>query len=427
MNGETRAYEPTILEATAAVGCRSVRQWNILRDVELAGHVDIGRLRDALAEAAQRHPLSRAKRVVKGDGTWAWQVESGIASGALQVADTAAGDLNPLLRELRAERLSAAQAPALRCIAVRGPASDRLLFNFCHERTDGIGAMAFLATLQAAYAGELHRLGAADSMVLRHGGGAAASRGFETPGLVQPNPIEHLVGDSGEAFDDTSHVVNFELPVTQLRSLKNGAAGGVTVTHHVVAAMLMACARWNGARGRGLGRMCIGIPVNARPGASSRTGFFNAYGTMCINAQADEVLTLAQAARSVAAQSDYLKPIAMENGAAWGFSTATATAPTGPALTLPDHLIPTATVSSLGAWNLGQFGKAGQIMNVWAPPLPMNPMAVALGVVGLGGKVCLSFRFAASMIGRNAGRDFAAMVLGVLRDGSGEVHWGAAA
>lgn len=408
-------YEPTLLEAAAAVGCRSVRQWNILRDVELTGRVDVGRLRAALAAAAQLHPLSRARRVVNCSNGWTWQIERDTAGVAVQTADTAAGDLSPLLRELRAERLSPAEPLAFKCIAVRGPSSDHLLFNFCHERTDGIGAMAFLSSLRAAYAGEVDRAGNTHWIEQRRSLLTTPLRGFEVPGLLESEPIEHLVGDSGDSFDDTTHVVNIALSAADSRALTRAGGNGVTVTHQVVAALAIACGRWNSARGFGTGRMCIGVPVNARLTEFARQGFFNAYGTMCINTRPSERLTLEQASRSVATQAHHLKPIAMETGARWAFSTAPAMVPTGPAPTISAGVIPTAVVSNLGVWNLGQFGNAGHVLNVWAPPLPMEPMAVALGMLGVRGGVCLSFRFAASMIGREGGYYFAQTVRELLQ------------
>jgi len=274
--------------------------------------------------------------------------------------------------------------------------------------------MAFLSSLRAAYAGELGRAGITDWMGERRTLQAAPSRGLEPLGLLQPQPIEHLVGDSGDAFDDSTHVVNVALPATVALTLMKAGGHGVTVTHQIVAALATVCGQWNTARGRGTGRICIGVPVNARPPEFSRQGFFNAYGTMCINTGPGERMTLAQASGSVAAQAQHLKSFAIEAGARLAFSTAPAVAPTGPATAIPESSIPTAVVSSLGVCNLGQFGDAGHVLNVWAPPLPMAPMAVALGVLGTRGRICLSFRFARSMLGRAAGQEFAGQVVGVL-------------
>lgn len=405
-------YEPTLLEASAAEGCRALRQWNILRDVELTGRIDLERLRDALAGAAQLHPLSRARRVVNASGMWTWQVEPDIASMALQTADTTSSDMNPLFQELRAERLLATEPLAFKCIAVRGRSSDRLLFNFCHERTDGIGAMAFLESVRAIYAGEQSQAGSADWMEHRRSLQGPPLSGFTVPGLFQPDPIEHLVGDSGDASDEASHIVNIVLSAADARALVRAGLPGATVTHHLVAAMAIACARWNTCRGSGTGRICIGVPVNARAASFARQGFFNAYGTMCINTEAGERLTLEQATRSVTTQVRHLRPLVQMAGARWAFSTAPAIAPSGPPRAI--SVLPTATISGLGIWNFGEFGNAGHVTSVWAPPLPVEPMGVSLGVVGLHDKVCLSFRFPRSMVSRRASYEFAHLMLSLL-------------
>ncbi|MDE2367539.1 MAG: hypothetical protein KGN16_01095 [Burkholderiales bacterium] len=401
---------PTLLEASLAADCRPLRQWNILREVALSGRVDVGRLRSALHQAACIHPLSRARRLADRAGGWVWGIADDVPGELLRVVDTATLGTDAVLRELQSERLYPVASPAFRCIVVRGPTADRMLFNFCHERTDGIGAMAFLASVQRSYSGEADPARGVDWIDRRYVGGAILHTRAAWPGLIQHEPIDHLAPEVDRALSShDTHIVNTTVSDVEALALRR-AAQGVTITHQVVAAMSIACDQWNSARGRSPGRICIAVPVNARPDAWAMQGFMGRFGTLFVNTAPGERTDINTASRSVAEQVRHMIPIAKDAADSLARPAPLAIVPTEPAAPIPESFIPTAAVSSLGAWRLPAFGRAGQVLDVWAPPLAQEPMAVALGVLGMRGGVRLSFRFAASMIGGDGGLQFAQMV-----------------
>lgn len=407
----TAAITPTLMEAVTAAHTRSLKQWNILRELRLAGRVDVGRLAWAIEEASAVHPFARARRVFSDGGAWHWRLGAASDEETVRLIHTGFPDTGAVLREVQAHRLSAMASAALRCIVVRSGGADRLLFNFCHERTDGIGAMAYLSSVQQAYAGELDSAREVDWIARRGSPGDPVHHPGAWPGLLQAEPIEHLECETGrQAASFDTHVIRTKIALSDLR--RAAVPVGVTITHRIVAALTMACERWNSQRGRLSRRICIAVPVNARPAAWARGGVFSRFGTMFLNTLPEERTSVEAAALSLASQARCMTPIAK--------AAATSLARPAPAMLIegeqphriPDALVPTASVSSLGAWHLGAMGQAGAVLDLWAPPLAQEPMAVALGVLGLSDGVSLSFRFAASMIGPDGGR---ALVRDVLR------------
>lgn len=401
---------PTLAEACAAVGTRSVKQWNILFELVFAGRLDEGRLRHALLIAAQVNPFSRARREVRPDGSWCWRLTPDLANDVLRALNTATAGSDAILRELQSERLAADTAPAFRCVLVRSPVSDRLIFNFCHERTDGIGAMAFLVSLQRAYVGQADSMRGDEWIAYRYSDRLDGQQNLTLPGMSQPEPIEHLVPEAGQARTHDTHIVRLALTPAELIKLRQSTAQGATITHRIVAAASIAADIWNGERGKASDRICVAVPVNARPKEWLKEGFFNRYGTMFINSSAGERACVDAAVRSVASQARLMIPMAKDLADGFARPAPAAVIPNYPPAPIPDMIVPTVAVSNLGAWELAPFGDAGPVLSVWATPPAQAPLGVALGVLGLSGQLLISFRFAEAMIGKDGAHRFVQLV-----------------
>ena len=397
------------MEAMAAIGTRAVRQWNILRELVFPGHLDEGRLRSALATAAAVNPFARARREITANGDWRWKIDAGLSVNALSVLDTATPGSDAILRELQAERLCADAGPAFRCFLVRSPNGDRLVFNFCHERTDGIGAMAFLVSLQRAYLGASEASCGDEWIARRYASELTATPNLAPPGLFQPESISHLAAEPTQAVrTDDTHVVRLFFTSSELLKMRQPLSGqSVTVMHRVVAAASIAAAHWNRAHGEHADRICVSVPVNARPKEWVKEGFFGRFGTMFINSSPAERLTMESAVNSVTGQARLMIPLAKAMADGFARPAPAAVMPNSPATPIPNAIVPTVAVSSLGAWEIGAFGNAGPVLKVWAPPLAQPPMGVALGVLSLNGQLLVSLRFAEAMIGRPGALRFA--------------------
>ncbi|UYQ65424.1 non-ribosomal peptide synthetase [Streptomyces peucetius] len=121
--------------------------------LELDGHVDPERLRQALQLLLDRHPLLRASfRQLPGGQVV--QRLAGRVTLPWRQADTSKTPLDDLLNADRAERFDLARPPLLRATLIRDGGRHRLLLTLHHIIADGWSVSVLLRELTAAYQGE---------------------------------------------------------------------------------------------------------------------------------------------------------------------------------------------------------------------------------------------------------------------------------
>lgn len=133
--------------------------WSIQVEVRTRGSLDEGRLRDALHEALQRHPMARARKAPTGRGDehqYEWEITAEAEVDPLHVVDCADDDdaLGAVRADLQSRGVPLAESPPVRMRLARHPGGDVLMVNANHAAMDGFGTLRFVQSVARSYAGE---------------------------------------------------------------------------------------------------------------------------------------------------------------------------------------------------------------------------------------------------------------------------------
>lgn len=388
-----------------------VEPWSIQLEVRVAGHLDEGRLRTALAEALSRHPMARARKATSRlrERRFQWEI-------------THVADLDPFatldcpddqaLAAARADLQSIAiplvESPPLRVRLARHPGGDVVMLNVKHTAIDGFGALRILRSMARAYWGlpdpqpdleleatrDLRDTLAADDAAER--GRRIAKVIDKLRDEIQPTANLAIDGGTGKPGYAFHHV---SLPADTTKALS--AVEGGTVNDVLLAALHLALAGWNDEHGLLSKRIGVMLPVNLRPKEwrEEVAGSFSLnvrVATTPADRDSPEGLL-----RFIADQSNRIKKGG--TGAAlievlgglpslpvWAKQSA------APLLSFSgDRLIDTALLSNLGQIDEPpSFGPdAGDTTETWFSAPCRMPMGLSIGTVTVGGRMHIAYRY----------------------------------
>ena len=413
----------TVIDQAVHILDTPTEPWSIEFEVRLAGALDEDRLRTALQETVERHPMARARQIPAraGDRTWWWEIAPEPDVDPLRVVDCeddrALGDART---ELWSRSVPLVEAPPFRLWLARHPAGDRLLLNANHAAFDGFGCVRLLQSLARAYTDQPDPLPdleldeARDVSRLLDAGDAKvrSRRGQMLTGKFSDllRPPSHLAPEGGSDAPGYGfhHVV---LPEELTGRLDKES--GPTVNDLLVAALHLAVESWNGSHGSRTGRLSVLVPVNLRPKEWREEMVTNlVLDARVATSPADrrEVGTLLEAMNR---QSGQIK----EGGGAalfevlrgWGDLPIWAKQPLSPALSAAGKFVDTAILSNLGVLrdppDFGTDG-GGTVEAFFSAPTRM-PCGLSVGAVSVGDRLHLSFRFRHPQFGPDAARRFA--------------------
>ncbi|HEY6762036.1 MAG TPA: condensation domain-containing protein [Baekduia sp.] len=399
--------------------------WGVHLEARVSGRLDAERVAAALAAAARRHPLARARlaRAHPSDANYRWEVADALPAVPLAIAECRdEAELAAARDRWFAVSPSLEAAPPFRLLLVHGPDGDALLINLHHAAGDGLGALRLLRSILRAYAGEDDPAPAPDRPVL---GDLHALSGPRSPEERRARLQAHVratvaelvpaarLAPAGGAPRPGYGFELLELSADDTAALVARRRPGTTVNDVLLAALAVTVRRWNERHDRPTARIALTMPVNLRPTEWRKDvlGNFAAYATISVApADACDVATALPAVADATA-----------NVKRHGLAASVVDGLVGPAL-LPvaakrrlQDLIPltgnsvvdTATLSNLGVIDdLPELGEAGSVRQLWFSPPMRMPLGAALGVVTVGGRLQVALRYRHPQFGGPDARAF---------------------
>ncbi|MDQ6927105.1 MAG: hypothetical protein M3159_00395, partial [Actinomycetota bacterium] len=227
--------------------------WSVQLEVRVAGSLDDGRLRAAMAETMGRHPSTH---------------------DPLDVVDCADDtDLAATRAELQRQPAQVDAWPPLKARLVHHPDGDVVMLNMNHAATDGTGALEVLQAIARSYSGKAHGDPPPDFLSVRDIPVRPASSPVSStlaryhsvvewlrnklarPALLAP---DGATDDPGYGF----HLLSF--PAENTREMLDEDPSG-TNRRVILAALHLAVGEWNLKHGTPGRRVGVLVPVNLRP------------------------------------------------------------------------------------------------------------------------------------------------------------------
>src|SRR6185437_4117289 len=252
---------------------------NVHVEIWLPGHLDPGRLRDAVAAALAAEPRAGVRRA-RG-GWWrrgyAWELPPRSDEDPVStVAWRTEADLDKSRERFMAAAPPLDRSPPFRLLLARGPGRDSLILNAHHAAFDGRSCLRLLQLIAERY----------DATGLP---AVPAGAPFQT--LIPRSAKTGSPGRAGHPVRRNSRIAprhadghrtrrapgyGFALlgwPGVPAVPAAGAGAPRVTVNDLLIAALIQAVREWNAAAGRAPGRVLISMPVDARePGRGDEIG-----------------------------------------------------------------------------------------------------------------------------------------------------------
>jgi NRPS condensation-like uncharacterized protein len=389
---------------------------NVHIEVRVPGHLDSRALREATAAALAAQPRALVRRA---PGAWwrryAWEVPGQPDCDPVTTATWADEDE---LAGVRARFLSTApplrSSPPLRILLVAGPGEDRVILNAHHAALDGLSSLELLRGVARHYPG-----GPA--------AGAPADAPAAAPGMIPPTQPPGVRGGARQGRADriaadrppgrAAGLPGYGFLLLPGRPVPAGRrAGGGTVNDVLIAGLVVAIARWNGAHGRPPGLIRITMPVNARPqGQAGAAGNLSRLTAVSVPAPSDGC-DLGELVADVAAQT---RPAKQQDGPQVDpASRALAAAWWPPAVkrgvlrlalrTAGPLLCDTSLVSNLGVVGPPRFG-AATATGMWFSTSAHMPRGLSVGAVTVGGRLHLCLRYRRALFSEPSAARFAGL------------------
>lgn len=403
--------------------------WSIQVELGLSGHLDETRLRGALVQALDRHPMARARMVPPrpDDRHHTWEITPHPDLDPLRVVecrDDAA--LAAARAELYGLSVPLAESPPLRVRLARHPGGELLMVNVNHVAFDGFGTLRVLQSLARAYDGRpepppMVALDTARDLRAHLGTSDRSARARRARRLADKardlaSPPARLAAEGGTDRPGYGfhHVA---LSAERTEALAGLDAPG-TLNDVLVAALNLAIVAWNEDHGAACGRVSVLVPVNLRPSEWQQDVATNFVLESRVSTTPGDRGTPTATLEAVAAETDRIK----QGGDAALIEALEASAPLpawakrqlSPLLSLTgNRLVDTAVLSNLG--RLGDapsFGaEAGDTAEAWFSAPARMPCGLSIGVVTVAGRLHLVFRYRWALWDDEAAATFAARYL----------------
>lgn len=402
-------------------------------ELHVEGRLDPRLLRFALAEAAQRHPLARA-RVLPARATdrhWSFQVERSYQLDPLTEVDCPTERRFSEAREtLLNSRVPTDRPPLFRVLLAHHPQGDRLVFAVHHCVGDGIGVTRFLRSVQRAYAGEedpdaevefpaardLERL-----LAIPDRGERQRRRLARRQSLWETARIRTclLAGDGGSPGSHAHGIMDVQFTPAEEEAVRSRRLPDTTLNDVLITAHQLTYQEWNRRHGQTPDRVGTLMTLNCRPQAFQNDvlGNYSLYGVVAT--RPEERRDFESALRAVASWTADLKRT--EGAAIQVDLEALGRLPVG-VKRLIGRFAPArifeGVLSNIGRLDdFGEFdAEAGRVVAIrFSPPVP----AQAMGFVacGLGDRIFISARYRRALLDDQAAAAVVALFRHVLLEG----------
>jgi NRPS condensation-like uncharacterized protein len=413
---------------------RGAEPWTVHYEVQLATHLNAARLSDAIAAAARRHPLARARLAPWRfqDRSYEWEIaeELGEASADVIVADDDAAVAAARERAFSTSP-SLATAPPFVITLVRRPDGDTLLLNLNHAAGDGVSAARLMLSIVRAYAGESDPIPPLDPFAVRDVGalaaaGSAAERSARRRAILTAagRPFMSAARIAREGHDDRP-AYGFEmlrLSRDESQTVFARQSSGTTVNDVLLGALALAIVRWNSEHGSRSGWVALSMPVNLRPSEWRNEIFSNfaSWVTVWVKPAPHEYLAPVAARVAVttrAIKRDKLGGLAVDllrmpgtlmiAGKRWLQYAKTVT---------NEVVVDTASLSNLGITERMPSPFDGAGVSVWFSPPSQMPLGIGIGAVTFAEQLHVTVRYRHTQFDAPAARRFTELFRDVLLD-----------
>jgi NRPS condensation-like uncharacterized protein len=412
--------------------------WSIQLELWVSGRLEEARLRAAVRQALDHHPMARARLVPPrpDDRHHTWEVTPQPDLDPLRVIECRDDDALAAARaELYALSVPLAESPPLRIRLARHPGGEAVMVNVNHAAFDGFGSLRVLHSLGRAYDGRPEPppsvdLGTARDLRAHLGTPDRSARARRARRLADKLrdlalPPARLApeGASDRPGYGLHHVA---LSSERTRALA-GHDGPGTLNDVLVAALTLAIAGWNEDHGVASGRISVLVPVNLRPREWQQDVATNFVLESRVSTAASDRGSPEATLAAVVAETDRIK----KGGGAALIEALEASAPLpawakrqlSPLLSLTgNRLVDTAVLSNLGELDdPPSFGAdAGETSQAWFSAPARMPCGLSLGVVTVAGRLHLAFRYRWALWDADAAATFARRYVSEVGRGIGE-------
>ena len=406
--------------------------FSVHMEVQVEGRVDPDRLERAIAAAAARHPIARARmrEFRETDRRYHWEVADELEVVPLEVVD---GDPAAERERLQSFSPPLDEPPPFCASLVHDPGGDFVMLNLRHAAGDGMSAVRLMASILRAYGGQddpdppVDPLAERDISQIVGAGWSIAERVKRGRALVEhlarfTTPPTRVVPDGGAA----------ELPGYGFELIRFGAGeadaviarrrDGATANDVLLAGLAVAIRRWNEERGEGSGRIALMMPVNLRPDEwrFDVVGNYASYVTVHVPDDAQASFESALAAAHESTQRIKRDGVA---GLIVDLLEFPAALPTGVKRRLQE-LIPltgnmvvdTAVLSNLGKLDAlpALDDEAGEVKAIWFSPPGRMPLGTSLGAATMNGELFVTLRYRRALFDADAAAAFAGLYRDIL-------------
>ncbi|HEX4679814.1 MAG TPA: condensation domain-containing protein [Gaiellaceae bacterium] len=409
--------------------------WVVHYEVRIAGRLDADRLAAAVAAAAARHPIARA-RLAGWHGSdlgYRWEIADVLDTPLTIVNCADEAELAAVRERLYSVSPSLAVAPPFIVVLAQTAVGDSLLLNLHHAAGDGIGAARLVLSILRAYAGVEDLLPPIDPLEVRDvyalAGAASPAERFERRRAAWLQAVDDwLAGPPARLATEGGADCpgyGFELlalSAEETEVFRGHRSPGTTLNDVLLAGLAVAIERWNREHHRPARRIALTMPVNLRPPEWRTEVLANlaSYTTVSVGrGQRDDLETALEAAvkgtrrikeqRLAGSVVDQLRrlstlPLAIKRML--------------PAL-IPltgNVVVDTASLSNLGV--LGDFPRlgddAGTIDAVWFSPPNRMPLGASFGVATFDDRLHIALRYRRAQFDSDAAAAFAKLYRDVL-------------
>jgi len=411
---------------------REDEPWSVHIEAQMDRALDPDRLIAAVREAAERHPIARARRADSRatDISYEWVIEDELAEPPVAVADCpddAALD--------RAREAVMGHSPALdrtgpfEVVLAQRPdgEGDVVLLNLHHAAGDGMGALRLLASILRAYDGDEDPVPPVDPLEVRDVTDLVGPEGLGDRVKRIRALAEHVARFASQPIriaprggDEDAPAYGFEtlrLGPDELVRVMERRAGGATANDVLIAALGVAARRWNEHHDGPTGRAALMMPVNLRPKEWRFDVIANFASYVTVHLGEDEQDDMDTAVRATAERTRKIK----EDGIPGlivdllAFPTAL---PTGVKQRLQE-LIPltgNVVVDTAVLSNLGKLDELPGVRRVGFSPPGRMPLGASFGVATLNDRMWVTLRYRHALFDADAADEFLRLYERVLLD-----------
>lgn len=413
---------------------RDTDPWSVQLEVRVPGRLDEARLRTAVGEALQRHPMARARK----GRSWGhrnrdfWEISRDLDLDPVHEVECPDGVSLSAVR-VRLQRMSVplAKSPPFRLLLARTPDGDVVMVNVNHAATDGVGALRLLRSVGRAYAEKPDPLPEFDFLAERTFAGRVGGSGLSgwlRRQLVLAKRLRDLVVPPARlATERGTEQPGYgfhhrRLEPHEARDLVDLDHAG-DVHNVLLTALHLAVGEWNGVHGTPCRRISVLVPTNLRPPGWRDQIVGNFSLPTRVSTSRRQRLTPASALSAVAAQTMRAERSGVGTALlevlsrSWLLPLGTNKPLVNALHALGDRLLDTAILADLGqVEDPPSFAAgAGEPEELWFSTPARMPLGLSVGVVTVGRRVQLVFRYRHAQFDDDAVRRFADYYLDQLR------------